>query len=155
MSTNAQVVTAEEVNTEKVGVYLWITFVICFLANILGGTISTLMSVYLPVVVKTLLGDVGDQLNYVSAYISALYLVGWALGGFCWGMISDKIGRAKALALCIGCDGLFTALIYFATSWEQVVALRLVCGFGVGGVMVVGATFLSEIWPKKSRSIII
>ncbi|WP_276372599.1 MFS transporter [Chryseolinea sp. H1M3-3] len=145
----------DQVNTEKISVYLWITFGICFLGNILGGTISTLMSVYLPVVVKTLLGDVGAELNYVSAYINALFLVGWALGGFSWGMISDKIGRAKALTLCMGCYGLFTGLIHFASTWEQVVVLRLISGFGVGGVLVISATFLSEIWPKRSRSIMI
>jgi MFS family permease len=141
--------------SEKAGIYLWVTFAICFFGNILGGTVSTLMSVYLPVVVKTLLGDVGDQLNYVSAYINALYLVGWAVGGLMWGMISDSVGRAKALTLCIGCYGLFTSIIHFASSWEQVVILRLLSGFGVGGVLVISATFLSEIWPQRSRSIII
>jgi len=155
MDTNLEIASAKQLSTEKVGVYLWITFAICFLGNILGGTVSTLMSVYLPVVVKTLLGDVGDDLNYVSAYINALYLVGWAVGGLVWGMISDSIGRAKALTLCIGCYGLFTSLIHFASSWEQVVALRLLSGFGVGGVLVISATFLSEIWPQRSRSIII
>ena len=155
MDTNLEIASAKQLSTEKVGVYLWITFAICFLGNILGGTVSTLMSVYLPVVVKTLLGDVGDDLNYVSAYINALYLVGWAVGGLVWGMISDSIGRAKALTLCIGCYGLFTSLIHFASSWELVVALRLLSGFGVGGVLVISATFLSEIWPQRSRSIII
>ena len=155
MDTNLEIASTKQLSTEKVGVYLWITFAICFLGNILGGTVSTLMSVYLPVVVKTLLGDVGDDLNYVSAYINALYLVGWAVGGLVWGMISDSIGRAKALTLCIGCYGLFTSLIHFASSWEQVVALRLLSGFGVGGVLVISATFLSEIWPQRSRSIII
>jgi MFS family permease len=155
MDTGFKIVAVQPGTTDKIGIYLWITFVICFLGNILGGMISTLMSVYLPVVVKTLLGDVGEDLNYVSAYISALYLVGWAAGGFTWGMISDEIGRSKALMLCMGCYGLFTALVHFAASWEQVVALRLVAGFGVGGVLVISATFLSEIWPERSRSIII
>lgn len=155
MDTNLELTVAKEASTGKVSAYLWLSFVICFLGNILGGTISTLMSVYLPVVVKTLLGDVGEKLNYVSAYINALYLVGWALGGFTWGMLSDKIGRAKAMTLCLGCYGLFTALIHFATTWEQVVVLRLISGFGVGGVLVISATLLSEIWPQRSRSIII
>ena len=155
MDTNLEIASAKPISTEKISVYLWITFAVCFLGNILGGTVSTLMSVYLPVVVKTLLGDVGENLNFVSAYINALYLVGWAVGGLVWGVISDSIGRAKALTLCIGCYGLFTSLIHFASSWEQVVALRLISGFGVGGVLVISATFLSEIWPKRSRSIII
>jgi predicted MFS family arabinose efflux permease len=36
-----------------------------------------------------------------------------------------------------------------------VVIFRLISGFGVGGVLVISATFLSEIWPQRSRSIII
>ncbi len=155
MDTNLDLASAKQSSKDKIGIHLWVAFIICFLGNILGGTVSTLMSVYLPVVVKTLLGDVGDDLNYVSAYINALYLVGWAVGGLVWGMISDSIGRSKALTLCIGCYGLFTSLIHFASSWEQVVALRLLAGFGVGGVLVISATFLSEIWPQRSRSIII
>lgn len=154
MDTNLEITSPQKLSAEKVELHLWITFGICFLGNILGGTVSTLMSVYLPVVVKTLLGE-GSELNYVSAYISALYLVGWALGGLAWGMISDSIGRARALTLCIACYGLFTSLIHLASSWEQVVFLRLLSGFGVGGVLVISATFLSEVWPKRSRSIII
>jgi MFS family permease len=156
MDTKIELAPVQEIPAEKIDVYLWMAFGICFLGNILGGTISTLMSVYLPVVVKSLLGEVGsEQLSYVSAYISALFLVGWALGGFTWGMVSDKIGRARALVLCISCYGVFTWLIHFAATWEQVVVLRLISGFGVGGVLVISATFLSEIWPQRSRSIII
>lgn len=155
MVPEVNVISAQQVTAEKISVTLWITFAICFLSNILGGTISTLMSVYLPVVVQNLLGDVGAELNYVSAYINSLYLVGWTAGGFTWGIISDRIGRSKALVLSVACYGLFTGLIHFAQSWEMVVGLRLLSGFGVGGVLVISATFLSEIWPKKSRSIIL
>src|SRR5687767_3514313 len=104
MDTKIELTPVQEIPAEKIDIYLWMTFGICFLGNILGGTISTLMSVYLPVVVKSLLGDVSaERLSYVSAYISALYLVGWAVGGFTWGMVSDKIGRARAMVLCISC----------------------------------------------------
>jgi len=156
MNDNIELATPAAVGTEKISTYLWITFGICFLSNILGGTVSTLMSVYLPVVVKALLGDVSDEhLSTVSAYINALYIFGWALGGVTWGIISDKIGRAKSLMLAVGCYGIFTGLISFASSWESVVIFRFFSGFGVGGVLVIAATFLSEVWPAKSRSIIL
>lgn len=140
---------------ERVGARLWLTFSICFLANLLGGLISTLMSVYLPVVIRAFPDEVGTELNYVSAYINALYLLGWAVGGFSWGMISDRIGRSRALISCMTCYGFFTLLISYASSWEQVVLLRLMSGFGVGGVLVVTVTLLTEIWPKDTRSIVI
>ena len=41
-------------------------FAICFLCSALGGTVSTLMSVYLPVAVKDLLGDSSPELNKLN-----------------------------------------------------------------------------------------
>jgi MFS family permease len=155
VETELEVVPAAQVQQNKIGAGLRLTFAVCFLANVLGGLISTLMSVYLPVVSSAFSDEIGTELNYVSAYINALYLVGWALGGLSWGLISDRIGRSKALVSCMVCYGLFTLLISYASSWEQVVGLRLISGFGVGGVLVVSVTLLSEIWPKESRSIII
>jgi len=81
----------KEKDTVKIGILLWISFAICFLCNISAGLISTLMSVYLPVVVKSLSGDVStDQLSNISAYINSLYIAGWAVGGFFWGSSATK-----------------------------------------------------------------
>ncbi|MBL0743480.1 MFS transporter [Chryseolinea lacunae] len=142
--------------TESVTAGLWITFGICLLSNIFGGTVSTLMSVYLPVVVKEVMGEVSpERLGQVSAYINALYILGWAFGGFTWGIISDRIGRSKALVLAVGLYGLLTVATGFSRTWEMVVACRLLAGFGVGGVLVISATLLSEVWPARTRSIAI
>src|SRR5690606_7238878 len=122
--------------------------------NISAGLISMLMSVYLPVVMTSLSGHVSDdQLNHISAYINALYLAGWAIGGFSWGIISDKIGRSRSLTLSLSSYGLFTLLLSYSTSWEAVVVFRFLSGFAVGGILVIAPTLLSEIWPQKTRSI--
>jgi MFS family permease len=143
-------------DTEKISAYHWLMFGICFLGNVMGGTVSTLMSVYLPVLVKDLLGTVDEsRLSYVSAYISALYFIGWAIGGLSMGVICDRIGRAKSLALSIGLFGFFTILVSFAQSWEVILFLRFFCGFGVGGMLVINNTLLSEIWPARSRAVFI
>ncbi len=146
--------TSTIVINEKVGLSLWLMFGICFLGNIMGGTASTLMAVYLPVVVKDMLGEVSEsKLNETAAFINALYFVGWAIGGFTWGVICDRIGRSKSLALAIAMFGLSTVFISFASSWELIVLWRFLCGFGVGGMMVINSTLLSEAWPKHSRAI--
>ena len=153
---NNELLTLTEVKGEKIKAYLWISFGVCFFSSVSAGLISTLMSVYLPVVVRTLSGTVSDdELNNISAYINALYLTGWTIGGFVWGWISDKVGRARSLTLSAACLGLFTLLISNAPSWEFVVVFRLLSGFAVGGILVLTPTLLSEIWPQKSRSIII
>lgn len=141
---------------KKISGYLWFLFAICFLGNVLGGTASTLMSVYLPVALKDLVGQVdSEQVNHIGATISGLYIIGWAVGGLSWGVISDRIGRGKSLAMSIGMFGLFTVLIGYASSWEWVVVCRLLAGLGVGGMLVINSTLLSEDWPAKSRAVII
>jgi MFS family permease len=141
---------------EKISGYHWLLFIVCFLGNILAGMSSTLMSVYLPEVMKDLVGPVDEgQLGFVSAYISALYFVGWAIGGLAWGFIGDRIGRARSLALSVMMYGMFTFLKSFAPSWEMILIFQFFCGFGVGGVLVINTTLLSEVWPDKTKAVFI
>lgn len=150
--------TTTQLRADKVGTYLWLLFGICFLSNVLGGQVSTIMPVYLPVVVASLLGNgnlENAEFSNISAYINALYIFGWAIGGLTWGIISDKVGRVKSLAFALGSYGLFTLLISFTPSWELVVIFRLLAGFGVGGVLVISVTYVSEVWPRQTRSIMI
>jgi len=143
-------------DADKISAYHWLMFGICLLGNVVGGTASTLMSVYLPVLVKDLLGSNSpDDLSKVSAYISALYFVGWAIGGLFMGVIGDRIGRARSLALSIAMFGLFTVLISVVNSWEMVLVFRFLCGFGVGGMLVINNTLLSEMWPVRTRAVFI
>ena len=141
---------------EKIGASLWFFFVIALVSNILGGNISTLMAVYLPVVVRDLLDSgTGTNINDVSAYINAIYLIGWTLGGFLWGMYSDRIGRLKSFLVSFLLYGLFTLSIGFVSDWEAVVILRFLAGFCVGGVLVLNNIYMTEAWPGKTRAIFI
>ncbi|QHS56823.1 MFS transporter [Mucilaginibacter sp. 14171R-50] len=114
------------------------------------------MSVYLPVVLKDLQGDIKpDQVDGVSGLINALFIYGWAIGGFTWGIVSDRMGRKKALLSSIVCYGVFTVLTGMMQQWTGVMVCRFMSGFGVGGEMVIAMTFISEIWPEKSKAIMI
>jgi len=129
-------------------------FIICFISTMFGGVVTMLMSVYLPVTVKDLLGNVSDdKLNEVSAYINSLFIFGWMFGGFIWGFICDKIGRSKSVMLSTLCYGLFTLLTAIAPSWLLVSACRFLSGFGIGGVLVTTTILISEIWPQKKRAV--
>ncbi len=130
-------------------------FILLFASSALGGTVSTLMSVYLPVVVQDLrLNQTAMQLHVLSGYINALFILGWAIGGFTWGLISDRAGRKPSLLLAIACYGMFTVLTGFSYSWWSIMLCRALSGFGVGGVLVVSFTLLSEVWPPKSRAVV-
>ena len=114
-----------------------------------------LMSVYLPVVVKDLLGDVSeDKMNNVSAWINALFIFGWMFGGFTWGIVCDKIGRARSVALSIGCFALFSIITGISSSWLLVSFCRFFSGFGIGGVLVTTVILIEELWSAKKKAIV-
>lgn len=129
-------------------------FIICFISSVLGGAVSTLMSVYLPVVIKELQGELPpEQVNAISGYINAIFIFGWAAGGFIWGVVSDKIGRKKAFVYAVACYGVFTILTGMMSQWTGVVLCRFMSGFGVGGELVISFTLISEVWPNKSKAV--
>ena len=141
---------------DKITAYHWLLFAICFFGTAFAGVISTLMSVYLPVAVKDLLGETNsNQLNNISAYINSIFIFGSAIGGFLSGIISDKAGRKAGVILSIACYGAFTILVGYMQSWWGVVICRFFSGFGLGGILVTAPTIMTEEWPKKTRAIFI
>lgn len=133
---------------------LFIAFAICFISIMFSGITSMLMSVYLPVAVRDLLGQVSDEkMHNVSAYINSFFLFGSMFGGFTWGYICDRIGRAKAVTLCTAFYALFTTLTAFSDSWMLISIYRFLTGFGVGGVILTTNILVCELWPDKRRAV--
>lgn len=129
-------------------------FLACFFSSTFGGTVSTLMSVYLPVAVKDLLKD-GDarQLDNIGAFINSIFIYGWMVGGIVWGILCDRIGRKKSFIYSTCCYGIFTLATAFASTWVQLVVCRFLTGFGVGGVLVTTTMLVSEAFSEKKRAV--
>ena len=92
-----------------------------------------------------------SQVGYYSSWIQAAFLFGWALGGGFFGRIADRMGRSRALMLTILTYALFTGLSFFAQTWWQLLIFRFLAALGIGGEWAVGASLLSETWPKRWR----
>ena len=86
-----------------------------------------------------------------SSIIQAAFLIGWALGGGFFGRVGDVLGRTRALNLTILTYALFTGLSFFAQTWWQLCLFRFLAALGIGGEWAVGASMLSETWPKHWR----
>ncbi len=86
-----------------------------------------------------------------GSIIQAAFLVGWALGGAFFGRLGDVLGRSKALTLTILTYAGFTGLSFFAQEWWHLLIFRFLAALGIGGEWAVGASLLSETWPKKWR----
>ena len=86
-----------------------------------------------------------------GSWIQAAFLLGWAFGGAFFGIIGDRLGRSRTLVMTILTYALFTGLSFFAQTWWQLMIFRFLAALGIGGEWAIGASLLSETWPKKWR----
>ena len=104
--------------------------------------------------VALLLGGLATTDPAVGKYASIIqgaFLLGWALGGGFFGFIGDRFGRARALSLTVLTYAAFTGLSFFAETWWQLMIFRFLAALGIGGEWAVGASLISETWPKSWR----
>jgi MFS family permease len=82
------------------------------------------------------------------------FLFGAAVGGYVFGIVGDRFGRARAMALSILCYSAFSGLTYFADSPTSLLALRFLTCLGIGGMWPNGIALIVEAWPNVSRPIL-
>ena len=131
-------------------------FLICFFSSLFGGTVSTLMSVYLPDAIRDLLHNSSTQsTDNISATINSIFIFGWTAGGIIWGIFCDTLGRKKSFIYATFCYGLFTILTGLSPTWFLVVLCRFLSGFGIGGVLVITTMLVSEGYQEKKRAVLL
>lgn len=157
ISSNEKIVIEKlSVSENNVTGRLGLVFTVCFLSTFFSGIISMLMSVYLPIAVKDLLGNVSEEkMNDVSAWINCVFIFGWMFGGIVWGIICDKIGRSASVILSTACFGLFALLTGISSSWFLVSICRFLSGFGIGGVLVTTTILVAELWSEKRKAVVL
>jgi len=104
--------------------------------------------------VALLLGGLATTDPAVGKYASLIqggFLLGWALGGGVFGWIGDRLGRSRTLSFTVLTYAVFTGLSFFAETWWQLMILRFLAALGIGGEWAVGASLISETWPKPWR----
>src|ERR1051326_1344347 len=80
-----------------------------------------------------------------------VFMVGWGLGGVVFGILGDRLGRAKTMMLTILCYTVFTGLSLFSTGVWDFNVYRFLCGLGVGGQFAVGVALVAEVVPQRAR----
>lgn len=83
--------------------------------------------------------------------LASVTLIASSIGGIFFGVIADKIGRARALIFSILSYSLFTALTATAHSVISLIIFRTLVGFGMGGEWSAGSVLVSETWPPEHR----
>lgn len=89
--------------------------------------------------------------RYVG-YVQSCMLIGWATGGLIFGIIGDRLGRTRTMAITILMYAGFTGLSGLAQNWQQFAVLRFLMGLGVGGEFAAGAALVAETFPDHARA---
>src|SRR5690349_16313391 len=154
--TQAQpaILTPEARSLRDISAQQWRSGVAAWLGWTFDGLDMHLYTLVAAPFVAQLIGALSTTDSRVGSYssvIQAAFLLGWALGGGFFGRIGDRLGRARALSLTILTYAAFTGLSFFANAWWQLMIFRFLAALGVGGEWAVGASLLSETWPRRWR----
>ena len=79
-------------------------------------------------------GTVAEQ----AGFATMIFMIGWALGGIFFGVLGDRIGRAKTMMLTVLCYSAFTGLSALSVGVRDFAFYRFLTGLGVGGQFAVG-----------------
>src|ERR1700740_812610 len=94
------------------------------------------------------LADIGKY----GGLLAMAGLLGWAFGGFLFGIIADYIGRVRTLAFSIAIYAVFTALQGLSTGLIDFAIYRFIAGLGTGAELMVGIPLLTETMGETHRA---
>jgi MFS family permease len=87
-----------------------------------------------------------------AGYATMIFMIGWAIGGVLFGILGDRLGRAKTMIMTILFYSVFTGMSIFATGLWDFNLYRFLCGLGVGGQFAVGVALVAETMPERART---
>jgi MFS family permease len=134
--------------------YQWLVFFVVWAGWSLDAADFGLYSLVLQPALRDLLGGspTPADIGRVGGIISTVGLLGWALGGFTFGIIADYIGRVRTLALSILIFSAFTALQGVAQTPFQLGIFRFFAGVGTGAEIIVGIPLVAEAFAETNRA---
>jgi MFS family permease len=86
-----------------------------------------------------------------AGWTTSVFLIGWATGGLIFGVLGDRIGRAKTMIMTILVYSLCTGLSALSVTVWDFALYRFLTGLGVGGEFAVGVALVAEVMPDRAR----
>lgn len=124
--------------------------VLCFLVNALDGFDIQAIAYVAPVLRAQWTLDAG-----MLGLLFSSGLVGMAVGSIVLGPLSDRIGRRRTILGCVLVFGTATALTALARTPAELMALRVLTGLGIGGVLPSLNTLVAEFAPARHRNLLV
>jgi MFS family permease len=134
--------------------YQWLVFLVVWLGWTLDAADFGLYSLVLRPAVTELLGGHPTiaELGRTGGLLSMVGLLGWAIGGFVFGIFADYIGRVRALTFSIAIYAGFTALQGLSHGVWDFAVYRFLAGIGTGAELMVGIPLLAETLGEPYRA---
>jgi len=141
---------AAVIERQKLNRFQVVTFALCTVFLFLDGFDSQVIGYLAPALVRDW------HINRVAlGPLFSAGALGIALGAIGMGMLSDWLGRRRALLICVSCFSLLTFATGFTRSIEPMMALRLLAGLALGGGMPIAYALVSEYFPRRIRATVI
>ena len=100
---------------------------------------------------RELVGKSGMDPKFAGGVATSVFMVGWALGGLIFGVLGDRIGRARTMLFTILVYSAFTGLSALSTGIWDFCWYRFLTGLGVGGEFAVGVALIAETMSDRAR----
>ena len=134
--------------------YQWLVLFVAWAGWSLDITDFTLYGLVLRQSLTELLGGNPTlaQIGSVGGLVTTVGLLGWAVGGFVFGIIADYLGRVRTLALSILIYSVFTALQGVAQEAWQLGLFRFIAGLGTGAELMIAIPLVAEAFAETHRA---
>lgn len=132
--------------------YQWYVFILAAFGWLFDCFDQQIFTMSRSITMRDLLphADTLTQTTY-GGYATSIFILGWATGGLVFGMMGDRWGRAKTMAVTILVYAACTGLSGLAKTWGYFACFRFLAGAGVGGEFAVGAALVAEVMPDRAR----
>jgi MFS family permease len=137
----------------EVTAYQWFMFTVVSGAWLFDNLDQRLFSLARIPALSALMGQGTSDLD-VQAFakvVTALFLIGWGIGGLTIGALGDRFGRARLLTIAVLIYSVGTGLTALSESAWRFAILRLVTGLGIGGVFGLAVAILAESVSGRAR----
>lgn len=134
--------------------YHWFVLTVCTLGWLFDCLDQQLFNAERkPAIAELLNLPAGDPtVDRYAGYSTSVLLIGWAAGGIAFGIMGDRIGRARTMVFTILSYSVFTGLTAFSVTVWDFTFYRFLTGLGVGGQFAVGVSLVAEALPDRART---
>lgn len=133
--------------------YHWFVFAVASAAWFFDCLDQRLFSLArIPALTALMTNATPGEIQAAGKEVTAIFLVGWGIGGLIFGALGDRYGRAKMLTTTVLLYSVCTGLTFFSRTWFDFALLRMLTGMGVGGVFGLAVALIAETVPDRSRT---